>query len=225
MSPIYLIPPDELIFPHPSEANPDGILGIGGDLRPERLLLAYRFGIFPWYGEGDPIIWWSPDPRLVLFPGRLKIAKSMRPYLNRPRFEWTVDRAFSEVIHRCGTSRRKGQDGTWILPEMVDAYLELHRMGYAHSVEVWLDGDLVGGLYGVSFDRVFCGESMFHRATNASKVCLVYLVERLRACGFSLLDTQFTTEHLEQFNIKEIPREEYLRRLSEATAIARLLQE
>ena len=213
MSPIYLIPPDELIFPHPSEANPDGILGIGGDLRPERLLLAYRFGIFPWYGEGDPIIWWSPDPRLVLFPGRLKIAKSMRPYLNRPRFEWTVDRAFSEVIHRCGTSRRKGQDGTWILPEMVDAYLELHRMGYAHSVEVWQENQLVGGLYGLRLGDIFYGESMFTEVPNASKFGFIKWVQHLQQEGVVLIDCQQDTEHLRNFGAELISREAFLRHL------------
>ena len=210
MSPIYLIPPDELVFPHPNEASPDGIVGIGGDLSPERLLLAYRFGIFPWYGEGDPIIWWSPDPRLVLFPDKLKIAKSMRSYLNRDRFRWTTDQCFSEVIHRCSTSDRKGQDGTWILPEMEEAYIKLHLMGYAHSVEVWQEGQLVGGLYGLRIGDVFYGESMFTEVPNASKFGFIKWVQHLQGEGIILIDCQQDTAHLRQFGAELISRESFL---------------
>ncbi|MCB9851228.1 MAG: leucyl/phenylalanyl-tRNA--protein transferase [Phycisphaerales bacterium] len=191
------------------------------ELTPELLIHAYSQGIFPMADDDAQLYWFSPDPRAIFDLDDFHVPRTLRQFYRQKPFELSIDRAFEQVIDACADRT----EGTWISRQIRDAYIRLHELGFAHSIEAWKDGELVGGLYGVAIGGAFCGESMFHRATNASKVCLVYLVERLRACGFSLLDTQFTTEHLEQFNIKEIPREEYLRRLSEATAIARLLQE
>jgi leucyl/phenylalanyl-tRNA---protein transferase len=205
-----------LLFPPCHFAEPDGLLAIGGDLSPKRLLLAYRLGIFPWYTEHTPILWWSPDPRLVLFPYELKVSRSLQRVIRKNIFQVTVDRAFHDVIMQCAMVRRRHEDGTWIVPEMAEAYYLLHRMGYAHSVETWYQGELVGGLYGVSIGRVFFGESMFTRKTDGSKVALVYLTQLLRHWQFELIDCQVTTNHLKSFGAREIPRDQFLARLNSA---------
>ncbi len=207
--PVYLLT-DELVFPDAENATEEGILAVGGDLRPERLLLAYCSGIFPWYSDGEPIIWWSPDPRFVLFPGELKVSRSMRKILRQGVFSITFDKAFERVIAECKKMKRKGQRGTWITPEMQKAYIRLNKLGFAHSVEAWKDGELAGGLYGVSLGKVFFGESMFSRVSNASKTCLITLVEHLAKDGFELIDSQIYTRHLETLGAREIPRSEYL---------------
>lgn len=201
---------EDLVFPPTDLAERDGLLAVGGDLTPERLLLAYRKGIFPWYTEETPILWWSPDPRLVLFPAELRISNSLRRVLRKNVFAVTFDRAFLEVIRGCGGTRRAADDGTWIVPEMVEAYHRLHQLGYAHSVESWYDGELVGGLYGVALGRVFYGESMFTRKSDASKVALVHLVEYLSRHGYDLIDCQVTTAHLKSMGAREIPRRKFL---------------
>lgn len=199
-----------LVFPDPREAMDGGLLAFGGDLSPSRLLLAYRSGIFPWYSQGDPILWWSPDPRLVLFPEKLKISKSLRKILKSGRFEIRMDTAFGEVIYACGMMPREGQDGTWILPEMIEAYEELHHLGYAHSVETYMEGELVGGLYGVSLGGVFFGESMFSREPDASKSALAALVTFCLEQGIGLIDCQVTTDHLMRMGAEEIERNRFL---------------
>jgi len=206
---------EELIFPPSYLAERDGLLAVGGDLSAERLLLAYRQGIFPWYTEKTPILWWSPDPRLVLFPAELKISISLRRVLRKNVFSVTFDRAFADVIRRCAEVRRARDDSTWIVPEMVTAYSRLHRLGYAHSVESWHEGELVGGLYGMALGRVFYGESMFTRKTDASKVALVHLVDLLTRGGFQLIDCQVTTAHLQSMGAREISRRRFLTLLAE----------
>jgi len=185
--------------------DPDGLLAVGGCLSAERLLNAYRHGIFPWYNPGEPILWWSPDPRLVLFPDKLYISRSLRKTLNKNVFSITVDQAFSAVIHACAQPRRDFS-GTWISHEIMLAYKELHRRGLAHSAEAWLNGELVGGLYGVALGQVFFGESMFHTKTDASKVVFATLVEQLKCWGFQLIDCQVHTSHLESLGAEEIDR-------------------
>jgi leucyl/phenylalanyl-tRNA---protein transferase len=207
---------DTLRFPPPEYADSDGLLAIGGDLSPERLLLAYRMGIFPWYGDDTPILWWSPDPRLVLFPDEFNVSKSLRRVINKGCFTVTVDRAFDAVIDQCAASRRENREGTWIVPEMQGAYCRMHELGYAHSVESWVDGELAGGLYGVAMGRIFFGESMFSRRTDASKVALFHLVSALRLKGFELIDCQVSTRHLLSLGAREIPRREFLRLLGKA---------
>lgn len=206
---------DEMMFPPVELSEEDGLLAIGGDLSAERLLLAYSNSLFPWYNEGDPILWWSTDPRFVLFPDEIKISKSMRRVFNQKEFTITLDRCFKEVMTECGMPRRK-QRGTWITPAMLDAYCELHRLGYAHSVESWKNGKLAGGLYGVSLGRIFFGESMFAKENNASKAAFITLVLKLRELGFLLIDSQVYTAHLESLGARDIPRYEYLQILSEA---------
>jgi leucyl/phenylalanyl-tRNA--protein transferase len=201
---------DELVFPPPRLSEPDGLLAAGGDLSVERLTLAYSMGIFPWYTEGSPILWWSTDPRLVLFPNELRLSRSLRQTMKKNVFDITFDSDFDGVISACAASERKGQEGTWITPEMREAYIGLHRAGHAHSVESRQEGRLVGGLYGVSLGRVFFGESMFASVSDASKVAFVHLVERLRERGYALIDCQQTTEHLMSFGACEIPREDFL---------------
>ncbi len=205
---------ERLRFPPVEHALPEGLLAVGGDLGLERLLLAYRNGIFPWYAPGEPILWWSPDPRLVLLPGSLHVPRSLRRVLNRGRFRFTLDQAFVAVIHACAADRR--QSGTWLVPEMISAYIRLHQAGYAHSLEVWREGRLAGGLYGVALGRCFFGESMFHRESDASKAGLVHLVRHLEAMGFSLIDCQVTTAHLVRFGARQMPRREFLDRLRRA---------
>jgi len=215
--PVYQLLPD-LIFPPPDLSEPDGLLAVGGDLRIERLLLAYSMGIFPWYDQDTPILWWSPDPRLVLDPAGVHVSRSLARTLRQGRFQVTVDRAFDRVVRGCSLQPRPDQEGTWILPEVIDAYGRLHRAGFAHSIEVWQDQQLVGGLYGVSLGRAFFGESMFSRVSNASKVALVYLGALLSAWQFNVIDCQMTTPHLERMGAYEIPRAQFLERLQAALA-------
>jgi leucyl/phenylalanyl-tRNA--protein transferase len=189
--------------------QPNGLLAIGGDLAPERLLAAYRLGIFPWYEETQPILWWSPEPRLVMFPEQLKVSRSLAKAMRNKDFRVTLDQAFAEVIKHCGQTVRPGQAGTWITVEMRRAYIRLHRLGHAHSVECWLDGELVGGLYGISLGKVFFGESMFSRVSDASKVAYVRLVRKLREWGYELIDCQVYTEHLASLGAVEIPRAQF----------------
>ena len=207
--PIYLIPENEIIFPHPLCASVEGVLGIGGDLSVERLTLAYRWGIFPWYNENEPITWWFPNPRFVLFPDELHVSKSMRKYFNSDTFEVTFDQCFEEVVNRCRHIRRKDQFGTWILPEMINAYCDFHDAGFAHSVEVWQDEKLVGGLYGVCIGKIFFGESMFSEVSNASKFGFIHLVQRLQKFGIELIDCQQETPHLRSLGAKAISAERF----------------
>lgn len=207
---------DEPIFPPPDYADASGLLAVGGDLSSERLLEAYRLGIFPWYSEDQPILWWSPDPRLVLRLDDFKISRSLRKTLNKGVFRVTFDRAFEEVIRACASVPRENQKGTWITPEMEEAYVRLHGLWYAHSVEAWWGQELVGGLYGVSLGKAFFGESMYHRKSDASKVALAVLVEKLCEWKFHFIDAQMTTEHLLSLGAKEMPRRIFLRRLQSA---------
>jgi leucyl/phenylalanyl-tRNA--protein transferase len=214
---MYLLDPNsaDLHFPPARLASPEGLLAIGGDLRVERLLEAYRHGIFPWYSTGQPILWWSPDPRMVLFPENLKLSRSLRKVLRGGRYRVTLDARFREVMQSCAAPR-PGQDGTWITPEMIEAYAALHAQGYAHSVEAWRGDELVGGLYGVALGAMFFGESMFARAPDASKVAFAHLVHQLAAWGFTLIDCQVTTAHLASLGAEEIARDEFLRHLAAA---------
>jgi leucyl/phenylalanyl-tRNA--protein transferase len=212
--PIYALPP-EPSFPPITHAEPNGLLAVGGDLSPQRLLNAYASGIFPWYSEGEPILWWSPAPRMVLFPDELRIHKSMRPLLNGDKYRVTFDQDFAAVIQACATQPREGQDGTWIVADMIAAYTALHRLGYAHSVEVWQEGELVGGLYGIALGRVFFGESMFAKASNASKFGLIQLVLRLRQIGYSLIDCQQETPHIATLGARPIPRKTFMQLLDQ----------
>jgi len=213
--PVYQLS-TEPVFPHPAQAEPDGLLAVGGDLTTERLLSAYRQGIFPWYGEEGPILWWSPDPRLILDPRDIVISKSLTRTIKKNPFRITFDTAFEDVISRCADSKRPGQPGTWIVPEMRAAYMQLHREGVAHSVEAWQEDRLVGGLYGVSLGKAFFGESMFAEHRDASKVCLAYLAALLRAWNFDCIDCQVTTPHLLRLGAVEIPRTRFLERLRSA---------
>lgn len=203
-------------FPPARLADANGLLAVGGDLCVERLLAAYRAGIFPWYAEGDPILWWSPDPRLVLFPGDLRISRRLGRVLRKKPFQVTMDAAFEQVVRACAAAPRRSGPGTWIVDEMIDAYCRLHRAGYAHSVEAWQEGELAGGLYGVSLGRCFFGESMFTRTSNASKAALVRLVQFLSDRGFDMIDCQMTTAHLVGFGAVEISRKLFLKRLAAA---------
>jgi len=192
-------------------ANEDGILAIGGDLSAHRLLLAYQNGIFPWFNPNDPIIWWSPDPRFVLFPQELKVSKSMRPYFNQEKFQLSVDQCFEKVMRACQSQRRNRQSGgTWITENMVEGYVKLHQLGYAHSIEVWQEEELVGGLYGVGLGKVFFGESMFATVSNASKFGFISLVRRLIELEFKLIDCQQETRHLGSLGARSISRKEFL---------------
>jgi leucyl/phenylalanyl-tRNA--protein transferase len=206
----------DLDFPPLAQAlrRPNGLLAAGGDLSPQRLIAAYRRGIFPWYSPGEPILWWSPDPRTVLLPGELRISRSLRKTLRKQAFQVTADTAFALVIERC-SEPRVGQAGTWITDEMKQAYLALHAMGLAHSVESWREGELVGGLYGVALGRMFYGESMFSRASDASKVAFVHLVRQLLAWEFPLIDCQMRTDLLASFGAREMPRAQFTRRVAE----------
>ena len=205
---------DRLLFPPPEEGPPHGPIAVGGDLRPERLLLAYSMGIFPW--QGEPLHWHSPDPRMVLLTDELHVTRSLRRAQKKRPYRLALDTAFSEVMTACASVPRPGQEGTWITPAMIEAYTELYRRGVAHSAEAWSGDRLVGGLYGVRLGRAFFGESMFSRERDASKVCLVHLVARLRERNFALLDTQFTTEHLKRFGAIDIPRARYEKVLAAA---------
>lgn len=196
-----------LLFPDPEHAEPDGLLAVGGDLSSERLLLAYRHGIFPWYSDDTPILWYSPHERFVLYPHKLKVSKSMRQSMRSGKFTVTIDTSFDQVIRACSESPRKDQDGTWITDDMISAYVDLHQLGYAHSIEVWEGDVLVGGLYGVQVGRVFCGESMFSKASNASKIALIHLCQ---TGDYDLIDCQVHTEHLESLGAEMISRAEYM---------------
>lgn len=201
---------DRIVFPPAHLADEEGLLAIGGDLSTERLLLAYRSGIFPWYNEDEPIIWWCPDPRFVLFPQNLRISKSMSTVLQNGKFRFTINKAFDGVIKNCTTITRKGQDGTWLTPAVQEAYTKLHELGYAHSAETWLNGELVGGLYGIKMGSIFFGESMFSKASNASKFAFIKYIQQLQKEGVVLVDCQVYTEHLESLGAAMIEREQFI---------------
>ncbi len=213
--PIYLLT-DSIDFPAPQLARKDGLLALGGDLSQQRLLLAYRSGIFPWYCLGEPILWWSPDPRLLLYPSEIRVSKSLGKTIKKDVFRITFDTVFPCVIQQCAQSRLERGEPTWIVPEMINAFCKLYESGYAHSVEAWQNGELVGGLYGLSIGRCFSGESMFAKVNNASKVALVYLVEFLRRKGFHMLDCQVSTPHLIRFGARPVPRGNFLKQLENA---------
>jgi len=203
-------------FPDPNEAPADAPLAFGGDLSVPRLLEAYHSGIFPWFSEGEPILWWSPDPRFVLRPGELKVSHSLKRSLKQPHWQITYDTAFEDVIRACASAKRPGQHGTWIVEDMIAAYTALHKQGYAHSVECWREGKLVGGLYGVSLGAAFFGESMFHRCPDASKVAFVHLVRRLVEWKFQFIDCQQPTRYLASFGATCWPRSTFLQTLADA---------
>jgi len=209
--------PQEPIFPalEKALAEPNGLLAAGGDLSPQRLLAAYRRGIFPWYSTGEPILWWSPDPRMVLVPGELKVSRSLAKTLRNASYEVRLDTAFGAVIRACAGKPREGQAGTWITREMQAAYLELHRLGYAHSVETWIDGKLAGGLYGIAIGRGFYGESMFSDQRDASKIALAHLCAYLKQRGFGIIDCQMETAHLASLGARPIPRRDFAARLGD----------
>lgn len=209
---------DDCFFPPADRANRDGLVAFGGDLSPQRLIVAYANGIFPWYSEDDPILWWSLDPRLVIRPGEMKVSKSLRHTLKQGKFECRIDTNFREVMLHCANTPRPDQDGTWIMDEMVEAYCHLHELGYAHSFESYLDGKLVGGLYGVSIGKVFFGESMFHTVTDASKVAFWHLHQFLSQHNFQLIDCQQETSHLMSLGAYAIPRSQFLDELKSLTA-------
>ena len=215
MIPVFL-PPDGAHFPDPAQADREGLVAIGGSLSYERLLRAYAMGIFPWYSAETPVLWWSPDPRCVLFPRQLHISGSLRRALASRRFSVTVNHAFSDVIQQCSSVPRPGQNGTWLMPEMIEAYINMHERGFALSAEAWLDTALVGGLYGVCIGSVFFGESMFHHVPNASKTAFALLCQWLGSNGCTLIDCQQTTRYMLRFGAQEMPRREFLRRLSMA---------
>jgi leucyl/phenylalanyl-tRNA--protein transferase len=196
-------------------ARPNGLLAVGGDLSPSRLIDAYRRGIFPWFNEGEPILWWSPDPRMVLFPHELKISRSLRKTLKRGNYEIRADSAFKQVMEACAAPRGEEHTGTWIHAEMIAAYGRLHEMGMAHSMETWIEGELVGGLYGVGQGKMFFGESMFSRVSDASKIAFVHLVTQLQRWGFEMIDCQMKTEHLASLGAREISRKEFRQKLKE----------
>ncbi len=208
--PVYLLDNDLNLFPPVDEALEDGLLAIGGDLRPERLLEAYANGIFPWYDEDHPIMWWSPDPRMVLIPNQMKVSKSLSQVIRNSDFQVKFDQQFEEVIKACGKINRKNQPGSWITTDMIEAYVKLHTMGFAHSVETYRNGQLAGGLYGVSLGGIFFGESMFHTQSNASKVALYHLVQFAMEMGIELIDVQQETSHLASLGAKAIKRDTFL---------------
>lgn len=210
--PLYFLD-DRLKFPPVDHANADGLLAVGGDLSPERLLLAYKNGIFPWFNNDDLILWWSPDPRMVLFPDKVKVSKSMRKIMQGEVFRLTKNKAFEEVLKHCAEQERKGQQGTWITKNMQKAYMELYEKGFAKSYEVWQDSDLVGGLYGVDLGSIFCGESMFSKVSNASKYAFIRLAQELAKNEYACIDCQVHTEHLQSLGAEEIPRREFMKLL------------
>jgi leucyl/phenylalanyl-tRNA--protein transferase len=213
--PVFLLS-DKISFPPPYLASKEGLLAVGGDLSQKRLLLAYHTGIFPWFSDDEPILWWSPDPRLVLYPEEIRVSKTLKKIIKKNVFHVTMDSAFVKVINQCAKIRLQNNQGTWIVKEMINAYCKLHESGFAHSVEAWYQGELAGGLYGVSLGKCFFGESMFTRVNNASNVALVKLVEYLNALSFDMIDCQLTTEHLLRFGAKEIPRVSFLKQLKES---------
>lgn len=202
---------DELVFPPVDSANVEGLLAVGGDLSPERLLLAYQSGIFPWFDNDSIILWWSPDPRMIIYPNEIKISKSMRKVIRDNKFTLTVNTCFKEVLEHCSSVPRAGQDGTWITEEMKNAYIELHKRGIATSYEVWEKDKLVGGLYGVDLGHIFCGESMFSLTSNASKFAFIKLAQELQAKEYNIIDCQLHTDHLERMGAKEISRKEFVK--------------
>lgn len=212
----YLTEQERIRFPNPQKGSPEGIVATGANLSPGVLLSAYEQGIFPWFSEGDPLLWWSPDPRFVLFPAELHVPRRVARRLRTGEYSLSLDTAFAEVIQRCSEVPRPGQDGTWITSDMVDGYIRLHELGYAHSVEAWRDGELAGGLYGVSLGRVFFGESMFAAQADASKVAFASLVRYVETLGFELIDCQVYTDHLDRFGAREIPRATFLSLLRRA---------
>ena len=208
---------DDLRFPPVELASPEGLLAVGGDLRVERLLEAYRHGIFPWYNDDQPILWWSPDPRAVIFPNKLHVSRSLKRTIRLGGLTVTLDTRFRDVMHGCAGPRpQHPEGGTWITAEMVKAYVQLHELGYAHSVETWQEGRLVGGLYGVALGSIFFGESMFTRVPDASKVALVSLVRQLQAWGFRIFDCQQPSRHIKTLGAEDIPRSEFLDHLADA---------
>jgi leucyl/phenylalanyl-tRNA--protein transferase len=209
----------QLFFPPADEAGADGLLGVGGDLSPERLMLAYRSGIFPWFADDEPILWWSPDPRMVLFPDEVVITRSMKKVLRNGKFRVTFNQNFRDVILNCRNVPRSGQVGTWITEEMVEAYMGLHELGHAKSVEVWQGDELVGGLYGVDLGHIFCGESMFSKVPNASKIAFITLAAKLQLENYSLLDCQVHNDHLESLGAREIPRKDFMKILKQGKAV------
>lgn len=211
--PVYRLT-DQLLFPDPAWATPEGLLAVGGDLSPARLLLAYRRGIFPWYDENQPILWWSPDPRCVLFPRDIYVSRRLARLIRQQRFQLTCNRAFARVVAACADVRVQSGEATWLITAMREAYRELHELGFAHSVEAWEDDELVGGLYGVALGNFFFGESMFHRRPNASKVILAQLARYLDREGFLLLDCQVSNPHLKSMGARDIPREDFLELLA-----------
>ncbi len=212
--PVFQLP-DEPVFPRPELAEPEGLLAVGGDLSPQRLLQAYAAGIFPWYNEDSPVLWWSPDPRMVLFPQEFKRHKNLRRLVHSGKFRVTMDKDFTGVIEACSKAERKGQEGTWITKAMQEAYIRLFELGFAHSTECWSGEKLVGGLYGVALGKIFFGESMFHYVTDASKVALWHLVDFLLKNNFKLIDVQQDTSHLRSLGARLIPRKEFLQILNE----------
>lgn len=213
--PVFLLT-EEILFPPPQLASKEGLLAVGGDLSPKRLLLAYSLGIFPWFSHEDPIMWWSPDPRLVLYPDEIRISKSLNKVMKRHIFHVTMDTAFIQVINSCAQVRVENGEETWIVEDMIKSYCELHELGFAHSVEAWYEGTLAGGLYGVSLGKCFFGESMFTQVSNASKVAFVALIEYLQRLSFHMIDCQVTTDHLIRFGAREIPRVQFLKELEAA---------
>ena len=209
----------KLEFPDLDEADESGLLAVGGDLSIERLKLAYSKGIFPWYEKGMSILWWSPDPRMVLFPDKMIISHSLKQSIKKQQFTVTIDKDFEKVIKNCAKTPRKGESGTWITNEMKNAYIRLHEAGFAHSAEAWLDDELVGGLYGVALGKAYFGESMFHHVTNASKVAFYHLVEKLKLWDFKIIDAQVYTNHLESLGGEMIPRSQYIQILEKALLI------
>lgn len=210
---VYRLLDDDYAFPSAELAEPDGLLAIGGDLSPLRLLSAYANGIFPWYNEGEPILWWSLDPRLVIRPGEMKVSKSLRHTLRSGKFEARIDTAFRSVMQHCAATPREEQDGTWITDEILEAYCRLHELGFAHSFETWQEGELVGGLYGIAIGKAFFGESMFYTASDASKVAFWHLHQFLQAHDFKLIDCQQVTPHLMSLGAYAIPRHDFLKEL------------
>lgn len=216
--PVFLLS-EELVFPPAHLASEGGLLAVGGDLSQERLLLAYRQGIFPWYAEGEPILWWSPDPRLVLHPDHIKVSRSLNRTMRKGVFQVTMDRAFAQVIQACARTRLERGESTWIVDDMIRAYCGLHEDGFAHSVEAWFEGKLAGGLYGISLGGCFFGESMFTQVSNASKVAFIRLARQLSDWSFTLIDCQVTTGHLIRFGAGEVPRSVFLKQLNRSLAL------
>lgn len=213
--PVFLLS-DKIAFPPPHLAPKDGLLAVGGDLSQKRLLLAYSMGIFPWFSDNEPIMWWSPDPRLVLYPRDVRVSRTLSKIIKKNMFHLTMDSAFDQVINQCAQTRLQNNEGTWLVKDMIDAYCKLHESGFAHSVEAWYNNKLAGGLYGVSLGRCFFGESMFAHFSNASNVALVRLVEYLNDLSFDMIDCQVTTDHLIRFGAREIPRVRFLEQLEKS---------